>query len=165
VIKDDELVVMHEFDIAVTAKNYGDLDTYYVQIRKVYRLLQPEIDASVYHPNVCDWPRIMSPIEREAWIDIQQRRLRMFPQYPALHYFLDFAEPWQKVAIECDGKIWHTDQARDAERDALLRADGWRVYRIPGKWIWRERPEDEDERVARGHRPFTHWLDMYPVDT
>ena len=159
ICRENESEIIAHFEWAVLAKEANSLDIYFESLRDVYRLMQPEIDAGIYRPNVVDWPRIMSPIEREAWIDIQQRRLRMFPQYPALHYFLYFAEPWQKVAIECDGKQWHTDHARDEKRDSLLRLNGWQVCRVSGKAIWRERRDDDDLQILRGCEPFRHWLD------
>ena len=159
-MSETEAAIISAFEWAVIAKEGGHHE-YYDHIRQVYRLMQPEIDAGRYRPNAVDWPRIMSPIEREAWIDIQQRRYRMFPQYPVLGYFLDFADPWEKVAIECDGKQWHTDKERDAKRDRLLGMHGWHVHRVSGKRIWRERPNDDDLQVLRGHEPFRHWLDDF----
>ena len=43
-------------------------------------------------------------------------------------YRLDFAHPYAKVNIELDGP-WHYPNL-DAERDAFLRALGWRIIRI-----------------------------------
>ena len=48
-------------------------------------------------------------------------------------FFVDFANPKAKVAIECDGEAYHRDKAKDAYRDAKLSGLGWAVYRISGK--------------------------------
>jgi very-short-patch-repair endonuclease len=53
-------------------------------------------------------------------------------QHRAEGYRLDFAWPRIKVALEVDG--WHhrspEGAARDARRDATLRAAGWLVFRV-----------------------------------
>ena len=49
-------------------------------------------------------------------------------------YFLDFAWPDKRLCMEIDGDL-HRYEARkkiDAEKDALLRKEGWRVLRV--KW-------------------------------
>lgn len=53
-------------------------------------------------------------------------------QYTVGKYRLDFAWPKIKLAVEADG--WHhrspEGAARDAERDAWLRSEGWIVLRV-----------------------------------
>jgi very-short-patch-repair endonuclease len=74
-------------------------------------------------------------IFREA---LEQRGLRIgvdfATQYPLRHSFiLDFAFPEQKVAVEVDGRNWHsTSDARkyDGFKDHVLKERGWRVYRF-----------------------------------
>lgn len=75
----------------------------------------------------------MTPIERWLWSDIRSVDAVLYPQYPVGGFFLDFANPVAKVAIECDGAEWHKDKDRDAARDSRLAAMGWTVYRITGK--------------------------------
>lgn len=72
-----------------------------------------------------------SPIEQDAWQCIRIHGLVMYPQFPTCGFFLDYAHPVIKVAIEMDGKEWH-DAAKDAARDRNLIAEGWTIYRIPG---------------------------------
>lgn len=77
----------------------------------------------------------MTPIEWEIWKEARTQGIDFFPQYPAGKYFLDFANPYLGIAIECDGFAYHSsdkDMLRDLDRDAALRADGWNVYRIWG---------------------------------
>ena len=57
----------------------------------------------------------------------------------------DFAWPVEKVAVEIEGVTWGDDGGRhqraqgflgDCEKyEAALRL-GWRVYRVPGMWLW-----------------------------
>lgn len=74
----------------------------------------------------------MSPIERDLWMDIRcYGKLPMYPQYPALGYFLDFGNPRHKIGIECDGKEFHNPE-KDRKRDLRLFEEGWKIYRLPG---------------------------------
>lgn len=74
-----------------------------------------------------------TPIEAWLWADIRQSGAVLWPQYPVLNFFVDFANPVAKVAIECDGAAYHLDKAKDAARDKRLTDAGWTVYRISGK--------------------------------
>lgn len=76
----------------------------------------------------------MTPIEAWLWSDIRDANAVFYPQYPVGRFFVDFANPKAKVAIECDGAAYHTDKAKDAARDARLAHLGWSVYRAPG-WL------------------------------
>jgi len=55
-----------------------------------------------------------------------------YPQWPVGRFFVDFANPVAKVAIECDGKAFH-DVERDAKRQGEIEAMGWAVYRFTGR--------------------------------
>ena len=74
----------------------------------------------------------MTPIESAMWSDIRMEGAIFYPQYPVLSYFVDFANPVAKVAIECDGAEFHTDWKKDEVRDSNLRQIGWSVYRFTG---------------------------------
>jgi len=89
----------------------------------------PKIDA-----NWIPWHDILSPIERLTWGDIRGKGLPLYPQVPALHYFLDFASPALKVGLEVDGRAYH-EVARDRKRDMELMAAGWHIYRCSGSQV------------------------------
>jgi len=99
----------------------------YSEIRQLYK----DLDASRYWAYPIDWTQVFTPIEYQAWCDIRDYELEMWPQYPIGKYFADFANIKKKIAIECDGKEWH-DPAKDAIRDAAMIADGWTIYRMTG---------------------------------
>lgn len=86
----------------------------------------------------------MTPIERSMWSDIRGTGIVFYPQYPVLNFFVDFANPQMKIAIECDGKDWH-DPKKDAIRDAKLRDIGWNVYRFTGSDCKKIGHESEDD--------------------
>jgi len=92
--------------------------------------------GNMHHdPYVLDW-RFESPIERNVWCEIRNMGLPFYPQIPARGYFIDFANPFLKIGIECDGKAWH-DKERDRVRDARLAEVGWMIFRIEGHECFR----------------------------
>jgi very-short-patch-repair endonuclease len=65
-------------------------------------------------------------------------------------FLLDFAIPPIKLAIECDGEIWHgqpEQQLDDQERDNLLAQRGWSVLRFDDKAI-EESPQAVKQTVS-----------------
>lgn len=87
----------------------------------------------------------LTPIEFALWSDIRAVDAVMYPQFPVGPFFVDFGNPAARVAIECDGKRWHTDKEKDAHRDRALNAMGWTVYRISGRDCFTDTEESEDE--------------------
>lgn len=100
-----------------------------------------------------DWEEIgirFTPIEEALWAHIRGCDAVLYPQYPVGRFFVDFANPVARVAIECDGAAYHTDKAKDAARDADLERMGWVVYRIPGYDCVKDNdPETGEARTAR----------------
>lgn len=117
-----------------------------------YRQRTPEILATAKNEWAGDpyaWAGVirMTPIEEAVWSHIRDANVVLYPQYPVGRYFVDFGHPVAKVAIECDGRAYHTDKARDAARDAALAEMGWVTYRVPGYACVEERGEDSAEPV------------------
>lgn len=90
----------------------------------------------------------MTPIEAWLWSDIREINAVFYPQWPEAGFFLDFANPVAKVAIECDGRDYHLDRAKDAARDDKLAALGWSVFRITGSDC---RTEYDEEAHQEGY--------------
>jgi very-short-patch-repair endonuclease len=101
-------------------------------IRAAYKIMTPILLQRRTNPHFLDWAYHRTPIEALAWSDIRRLGLPLYPQFPALRFFLDFADPIQQIAVELDGAKWH-DEQRDAQRDRILLEQGWRTFRIPGK--------------------------------
>lgn len=101
-------------------------------LRDAYAIMTPLILRGPAYPYFLDWTYHRTPIEELAWMDIRSAGLPLYPQLPALQYFLDFADPIQQIAVELDGAAYH-DAKRDAVRDTRLLEHGWRTFRIPGK--------------------------------
>jgi very-short-patch-repair endonuclease len=91
-----------------------------------------------WYPRSCpyryfDWSSVFSPIEENVWGDIRYIGIPFYPQYPILEYFVDFADPVKKIAIECDGKEFHQDKEKDRIRQERIEAEGWEFIRFEGK--------------------------------
>lgn len=113
-----------------------------------------------FDPYRLDFVPDMTPIEAAVWSDIRCAALPFFPQMPVLRYFLDFADPFKKIGIECDGKEWH-DAAKDAERDANLQSIGWIIYRIPGWKCLRIRTRPQDLLIEKMEQGYSREEAMY----
>jgi very-short-patch-repair endonuclease len=70
-------------------------------------------------------------------------------QYPLRHSFiLDFAFPAEKIAVEVDGRKWHSSpeaRRRDGFKNHILKQQGWRVFRFTEDEVLR----DADACVGR----------------
>jgi very-short-patch-repair endonuclease len=80
-----------------------------------------------------------SPIEEMLLVELN--RICLFPhtQYRVGNYRIDLAFPEEKIAVECDGKEWHSSQEQmkhDIERDRYLKQQGWKVMRFSGTEIY-----------------------------
>jgi very-short-patch-repair endonuclease len=140
-------------------------------IRAHYRRHLNEIEAAPRNEWAIDayaWDGLLelTPIEKWLWADIRQLDAVLYPQFPVGRFFVDFASPVARVAIECDGAAFHQDKAKDAARDAELERMGWTVYRITGTDCRTEQDADtgrssaayefikqiaERHRIRRGH--------------
>jgi hypothetical protein len=119
----------------------------YNEIRSHYEYLTPLIlERSKKHPGAwvspycgdIDWIKIFTPIEDDTWHAIRSNgKIPLYPQYPVLKYFTDFANPYLKIIVECDGADYHLDWEKDNNRDYELMEAGWKVYRISGTDCYR----------------------------
>lgn len=109
------------------------------QVKSFYASVLPEImkeEKSKWGIDPYAWDQAgitFTPIEKWLWHDIRAVDAVLYPQFPVFGFFVDFANPKAKVAIECDGAEFHKDKEKDSSRDKKLRDAGWSVYRISGK--------------------------------
>ncbi len=78
--------------------------------------------------------------ERVMWRMLRSRQftgLKFRRQLPIGAYIADFACLNPRVIIECDGGQ-HVENAYDDERDAWLKAQGFRVFRFWNNHVLRE---------------------------
>ncbi len=74
-----------------------------------------------------------TPFEARLWKILRDRQLENYKfrrQHPVPPYIADFACVSQKLIVELDGRIHDENVERDANRDAVLKEQGWRVLRF-----------------------------------
>ncbi len=79
----------------------------------------------------------MSPIEVKLYEAMRREGLSPIPQFCIEGYFVDFAFPHARVAVEADGAAYHQAdrRQRDHKRDWVLRRHGWKILRFYGTTI------------------------------
>lgn len=80
-----------------------------------------------------------SPIEQMLYEELQRLGYYPVPQYKVGRYRIDLAFPEKMIAIECDGKQWHSsdDQKQnDERREEYIKSCGWKVIRVTGSDIY-----------------------------
>jgi len=80
-----------------------------------------------------------SPIERRLYNGLMHHGLHATAQQQVGKYRIDLAFPHYMLAIECDGKPYHStpqQKAHDRKKDQYLKQNGWTVMRFQaGKYI------------------------------
>lgn len=110
-------------------------------IREAYEIITPDIisrstsDDMMPHWFTMELTRVWNypfkPNANAAWGIIRSNYIGLCPQFPFLHYFLDFADPHRRIAVfvEEQEDIW---QPEDVDyQDKILITHGWKVFRIP----------------------------------
>ncbi|WP_205651888.1 endonuclease domain-containing protein [Bacillus infantis] len=85
--------------------------------------------------------KLESPIERRLYDALKSRGEFVRTQVPCGKYRIDIALPGHQIAIECDGKAYHSSKeqkAHDRRKNAYLKANGWKVLRFTGSRISRD---------------------------
>ncbi|MBS7531101.1 DUF559 domain-containing protein [Hazenella sp. IB182353] len=105
-------------------------------LRAIGRMIESRIlgDTAVFD---YQFAKTQSPIERRVYNALKSR-YKLKTQVKVDKYRIDIAIPKYKIAIECDGKAFHSshyDKKRDRYKDEILRAHGWTVLRFTGTTI------------------------------
>lgn len=116
---------------AYTSAKFADIEATYKRVLPGWMAEYEKSGNMFFDPYVRNWLPEFSPIEHNVWSDIRGNGVPFYPQIPVARFFLDFACPMLKIAIECDGKEFH-DIEKDAARDEELGSLGWTVYRLQG---------------------------------
>lgn len=106
-----------------------------------YLFHKPSDHDPILTPVAAERFRCQSPIERILYDALVSQGYVVRTQVPCGRYSIDLAIPSLKLAIECDGKAYHSSpaqKAHDRRKNAFLRKNGWRVLRFSGRQINRE---------------------------
>lgn len=113
------------------------------------------IERSTFDPSAQGLARTESEFEADVTKALQTQGFKTLSQYPSCGFRIDLVaeKDGRRVAIECDGEIWHQDEhgelrVEDVQRQEILERAGWRVLRIPYR-RWRLDPAAQIARVTR----------------
>lgn len=113
-------------------------------ITGIFALRYKPSGADIESHEVDEYTNCESPIERRLYNGLVSYGLHPRTQYPAgRKYRIDIAFPGPKLAIECDGKAFHSSpkqKAHDRKKDRYLKSQGWTVLRFSGSRIHRDLP-------------------------
>ncbi|MED1202552.1 endonuclease domain-containing protein [Heyndrickxia acidicola] len=85
-----------------------------------------------------------SPIETRLYNSLVFNGYYVQTQVKCGPYRIDITIPGLNLAIECDGKEFHSSpeqKLHDRKKDAYLRKHGWKVIRFTGRQINRDMPK------------------------
>lgn len=102
----------------------------------------PHLSAPVYPDD--PYKKCESPIERKLYIALLQNGYQVETQTPCGPYRIDMTIPGARIAIEADGKAYHSSpaqKAHDKRKNEYLKKNGWKVLRVSGRQINREMPK------------------------
>ncbi|MCQ6282130.1 endonuclease domain-containing protein [Bacillus sp. EB600] len=108
-----------------------------------FALLAVALLAYIFFPKVKPVPfnprnKCESPIERRLYDALAFRGYAVSTQVPCGKYRIDLALMGPRIAIECDGKAYHSSpeqKAHDKKKNAYLKRNGWQVMRFSGSQI------------------------------
>jgi very-short-patch-repair endonuclease len=122
----DELNTMYEspqnsFERKIVLRQY-----YMDAMPEIINLARQSLSAwaSVYP---FDWK--FNENEQSLWSSIRSNPMVMYPEFPVFNYFVDFGNPYLRIAIEADSKKFHSKE-KDAERDRKLLQINWKTFRV-----------------------------------
>lgn len=125
------------------------------QIAESIKKLQKENPK--IHPNyILAQKGHVTKIEKLVKDELTRKELVFEIQYRVLSYWVDFAFPEIKLAVECDGERWHSTEEqilKDKKRDERLKSVGWTVLRFKDKEIITNTKKviDKIERTVKCH--------------
>lgn len=90
-------------------------------------------DGRCYTPGFMGYFYQMPHHAQAAWDCMKSEGISALPLFPFFHHFLDFADPYRKIAVLVEEEASPWQQPVIDEQDELLSAAGWTVYRIPNK--------------------------------
>jgi len=112
-----------------------------------------------------DWQRIKcgrSPIQERLYDALKKEGYRVLAEYETCGYQVDLVIRKYRLAIECDGKAYHSSKEqkkRDRQKTAVLTKNGWKVMRFKGWQINKQLDQCIEEIHAyTGFRRKRKWI-------
>ena len=85
--------------------------------------------------------------------ELENRDIKFTKQEHIDKFWVDFAIPDLKIAIECDGEYWHQDKEKEINRDNIIKSYGWDILHFTGEQIINDVNicVDSIERLMKNH--------------
>lgn len=74
-------------------------------------------------------------IEKILRLALEAKNIPHEKQYKIGKNFVDFAILSSRLVIEADGEYWHRNKDKDAQREKIIKSQGWRILRFSGTQI------------------------------
>lgn len=110
-----------------------------LEIRERYKRVESQLLKGINVGTDIFFWKFSAP-ELLVWADLKFYGLLLYPQYPIKNYFVDFAHPFKRIAIEIDSERWHPDKEKDLLRQREIESEGFRVIRITAKDVLTNNP-------------------------
>ncbi|HEU5071255.1 MAG TPA: DUF559 domain-containing protein [Verrucomicrobiae bacterium] len=117
----------HEYEYSPNSERRKIVRRYYNEALPKIMALASESLTTWYSVYPFDWK--FNKNESSLWASIRSRPVVLYPEFPVLGYFVDFGNPFLKIAIEADSKEFH-DKEEDKARDHKLLEVGWKTFRV-----------------------------------
>ena len=146
----DEIHIFHSADVSDFGMTSGE-----GAIRDWLEYCDQQADGRTAAPVGAEtqFAKAQSEFEQQVMASLVSKNVKVTAQYPSCGFFIDIVAELNdsRLAIECDGEIWHLDEhgelkQEDIERQEVLERAGWKVIRIPYR-SWRENPEAQLQRI------------------
>lgn len=99
----------------------------------IYLFYERKNKRIINNQHICE-----SYIEKRLYNELKKNGFNPIPQVKCGPYRIDIAIPEYRLAIECDGKAYHSSpeqKKHDARKNYYLKKNGWKVCRLSGKSI------------------------------
>jgi very-short-patch-repair endonuclease len=99
----------------------------------IYLFYEYKDKKKIINKHICE-----SYIEERLYNALKKEGFNPIPQVRCGPYRIDLALYGYKLAIECDGKEFHStpeQKKHDAKKNYYLKKNGWKVCRLSGKTI------------------------------
>lgn len=105
-------------------------------LRNLYRDCLPLLilEYPRYDPYIVAWEGFLTRDEFAVWEDIRCVGLPLLPKLPVDSYFIDFADPVERIGIMVVHRSRGTRQR--STRSGQLHWKGWKIYRIEAWRTW-----------------------------
>ncbi|MEK4799946.1 DUF559 domain-containing protein [Thermoactinomyces sp. FSL K6-2592] len=124
----------------IRKRRYQKIDYEFSKTRSFFRALFTVLECWILNEKIqwdYQYAKAQSPIERRLY-NALKNKYKVKTQVPCGRYRIDIALPRYRIAIEADGRPYHSSKkqkAHDRKKTQYLQKNGWKVLRFTGSQI------------------------------